>query len=211
MTEEIIVQKLNEWTRDLGPKESRIAVFEYVRDIPYAIVAGLGRPIQGPARMLVQNRGYCEPKHILMYMMYQRLGIPVKYVTYPFSWSAQDINYPWKLKKLVYGVPMGYHLACKTYINGEWVLVDATWDLPLKKLGFAVNESWDGVSHTLNAVKPEEEIIHENDRDRAEYIRARRWELLTEKKKVSSRRFFNELNNWLQEARNSQTTSKDEI
>ena len=211
MRQEIVVQKLNEWTKDLGPKESRIAIFEYIRDIPYAIVAGLGHPIQGPARMLVQNRGYCEPKHILMYMMYQRLRIPVKYVTYPFSWSTQDINYPWKLKKLANGMPMGYHLACKAHINEEWVLVDATWDLPLKNFGFPVNESWDGASHTLNAVKPQEEIIHENDEDRVEYARARRWRLLTEKEKVLSRRFFDELNKWLQEARNSQTTSKEEI
>ena len=211
MRQEIVVQKLNEWTKDLGPKEIRIAIFEYIRDIPYAIVAGLGHPIQGPARMLVQNRGYCEPKHILMYMMYQRLRIPVKYVTYPFSWSTQDINYPWKLKKLANGMPMGYHLACKAHINEEWVLVDATWDLPLKNFGFPVNESWDGASHTLNAVKPQEEIIHENDEDRVEYARARRWRLLTEKEKVLSRRFFDELNKWLQEARNSQTTSKEEI
>lgn len=201
--QEIIVQKLNEWTKDLGPKESRIAIFEHIRDIPYAIVARLGHPIQGSARMLAQNRGYCEPKHILIYMMYQKLRIPVKYVTYPFSWSAQDINYPWKLKKLANGMPMGYHLACKVHINEEWVLVDATWDLPLKRLGFPVNESWDGVSHTLNAVKPEEEIIHENERERVEYVRAIRWGLLTEKEKVLSRRFFDELNKWLQEARDS--------
>jgi len=211
MAQEIIVQKLNEWTKDLGPKESRIAIFEHIRDIPYAIVAGLGHPIQGPAKMLVQNRGYCEPKHILMYMMYQRLRIPVKYATYPFSWSAQDINYPWKLKKLANEMPIGYHLACKSHISGEWVLVDATWDLPLKRLGFPVNESWDGESHTLNAVKPEEEIIHENDGERVEYARARGWRLLTEKEKVLSRRFYDELNKWLQEARNSQTTSKEEI
>lgn len=201
--QEIVVQKLNEWTKDLSPKESRIAIFEHIRDIPYAIVAGLGHPIQGPARMSSQNRGYCEPKHILMYMMYQRLGIPVKYATYPFSWSAQDINYPWKLKKLAKRMPIGYHLACKAHINGEWVLVDATWDLPLKRLGFLVNESWDGVSHTLNAVKPEQEIIHENEEKRVEYIRARGWGLLTEKEKVLSKRFYDELNKWLQEARNS--------
>jgi len=201
--QEIIVQKLNEWTKDLGPQESRIAVFEHIRDIPYAIVTGLGHPIKGPARMLVQNRGYCEPKHILMYRMYQKLRIPVKYVTYPFNWSAQNINYPWKLKKLANETPMGYHLACKAHINGEWILVDATWDLPLKRLGFPVNESWDGISHTLNAVKPKEEITHENDRERMEYIKARRWELLSEKEKVLSRSFFDELNKWLQEARNS--------
>jgi transglutaminase-like putative cysteine protease len=197
----IIVEKQNQWTKNLGRKKSRIAIFEHIRDIPYAIVAGLGDPVQGPAKMLAQNRGYCEPKHIVMFMMYQKLEIPVKYLSYPFRWSAQDVDYPWKLMKLADGMPMGYHLACKACINGRWILVDATWDLPLKKLGFPVNEGWDGISDTLNAVKPEEEIIHENDRERLEYIRRRRWGLLTEKEKALSRRFFDELNKWLQEVR----------
>jgi hypothetical protein len=73
--------------------------------------------------------------------------------------------------KLVNEMPMGYHLACKAYINEKWVLVDATWDLPLKRLGFPLNESWDGVSNTLNAVKPEEEITHENEGGKMEYER----------------------------------------
>jgi transglutaminase-like putative cysteine protease len=199
----IIVQKQNQWTKGLRRKKSKIAIFEHVRDIPYAIVTGLGDPVQGPARMLVQNRGYCEPKHIVMFMMYQKLGIPVKYVSYPFRWSAQDIDYPRKLMKQADEMPMGYHLACKANINGGWILVDATWDLPLKKLGFPVNESWDGVSDTLNAVKPEQEIIHQNERERVEYIKKRRWTSLTEREKALSRRFFDELNEWLQEARDS--------
>jgi transglutaminase-like putative cysteine protease len=151
--------------------------------------------------MLALNRGYCEPKHVLMYTIFERLGIPTKYTTYPFSWSAQDINYPWKLKKLVNGMPMGYHLACKACINEKWVLVDATWDLPLKRLGFPVNEGWDGVSSTLNAVKPEEEITHENERQRREYVSKMRWSLLTEKEKVLSLRFYDELNKWLEQVR----------
>jgi transglutaminase-like putative cysteine protease len=199
--QEIVVQKLNEWTKGLGSKESRIAIFEHIRDIPYAIVEGLGHPIQGPARMLTQNRGYCEPKHILMYAMYQRLGIAVKYATYPFRWSAQDLDYPSKLKNLADKVQMGHHLACKAHINGKWILVDATWDLPLKKLGFPVNESWDGVSNTSNAVEPEGEIVHENEVERIEYIATKGWRLLTEKEKASSIRFFFELNKWLQNAR----------
>jgi hypothetical protein len=203
MVQKIILKKFDEWTKDLGPKESRIAVFEHVRDIPYAIVPGLGHSIHGPARMLAMNRGYCEPKHFLMCMMYQRLGIPTKYVTYPFRWNAQDINYPLKLKKVVNGMPRGYHLACKAYVNEKWVSVDATWDLPLKRLGFPVNEGWDGFSNTLNAVKPEEEITHENEEQRIEYISKTGWSLLTKKEKVSSLRFYDELNKWLEETRAS--------
>ncbi len=202
-TQHIIAEKLVYWTQDLGPKESRIAIFEHIRDIPYAIVTGLGHPIQGPTRMLDQKRGYCEPKHVLMHAMYRRLRIPVKYATYPFRWEAQDLNYPRKLEKLADKMPTGYHLACKVHIKGKWILVDATFDLPLKRLGFPVNERWDGVGNTLNAVKPEEECIHENEEERIEYLRAREWRLLTRKEKALSLRFYDELNKWLQQARNS--------
>lgn len=210
ITQEIVVQKLNEWTKALTPKESRISIFEHIRDIPYAIVPGLGHPVHGPARMLNQNRGYCEPKHILMHLMYQRLRIPVRYVTYPFRWSAQNIDYPWKLEKLAEKMPTGYHLACKVCIKREWVLVDATWDLPLRKHGFPVNKSWDGVSHTFNAVKPEEEVVHESASERMKYIRARAWSLLTLNDKLLSRRFYNGLNMWLQQARISKSRSRHE-
>ncbi len=202
-TQNIIAEKLVHWTTDLGPRASRIAIFEHIRDIPYAIVTGLGDPIQGPIRMLDQKRGYCEPKHFLMYAMYQRLGIPVKYATYPFRWGAQDLDYPRKLEKLADKMPTGYHLACKVKIKGEWILVDATLDLPLKRLGFPVNESWDGACHTLNAVKPEEEIIHENEEERMEYVRAIGWRLLNRKEKALSLRFYDEFNKWSQKARNS--------
>jgi hypothetical protein len=39
-------------------------------------------------------------------------------------------------------------------IGCRWVLVDATWDSPLKKAGFPVNEHWDGISDTMCAVLP---------------------------------------------------------
>jgi hypothetical protein len=199
--QKIILKKFDEWTKDLNPKESRISIFEHIRDIPYAVIPGLAHPIHGPARMLTLDKGYCEPKHVLTYTMYQRLRIPTRYATYPFKWSAQDINYPWKLEKLANEMPMGYHLACKAYINKKWVLVDATWDLPLKRLGFPVNESWDGVGNTLNAVKPEEEITHENEREMMEYVSKIGWSLLAKKEKVLSLRFYHELNKWLEETR----------
>ena len=35
-----------------------------------------------------------------------------------------------------------------------WILVDATWDRPLVKAGFPVNDHWDGYSEMRWAVKP---------------------------------------------------------
>ncbi len=87
-------------------------------------------------------------------------------------------------------MPIGYHLACRAYINGKWILVDATWDIPLSKAGFPVNESWDGISNTLNAVKPLEGIVHRNAKK-------------SDEEKSLSNRFYSILNKWLEELRTS--------
>ncbi|MDD4137527.1 MAG: hypothetical protein PHT99_06500, partial [Methanoregula sp.] len=59
-----------------------------------------------------------------------------------------------ELRRLAAVMPVAYHLACRVRINGRWVLVDATWDRPLAKGGFPVNEYWDGYADTKCAVKP---------------------------------------------------------
>jgi hypothetical protein len=86
--------------------------------------------------------------------MYRRLGVDVVYATFPFLWNDPDLRYPPELRQLATVLPVAHHLACRVRIKDRWVLVDATWDLPLKRAGFPVNEHWDGQSDTLCAVKP---------------------------------------------------------
>ena len=86
--------------------------------------------------------------------MYRRLGVDVVFATFPFLWNDPDVRYPPHLRTLATGLPVAYHLACRVRINNRWVLVDATWDRPLKRAGFPVNEHWDGRADTLCAVKP---------------------------------------------------------
>jgi hypothetical protein len=98
------------------------------------------------------------------------LGIPIKYATYPFKWGAQPFPYSAELRILAEGSPVGYHVACKAYLDNHWALVDATWDSALGARGFAVNTQWEGVSNTLNAVTPLEEIVHEDLQERLQYV-----------------------------------------
>jgi hypothetical protein len=86
--------------------------------------------------------------------MYQRLGFEVVYATFPFHWNDPDLRYPHELRQLADDLPVAHHLACHVRINDRWVLVDATWDRPLKRAGFPVNEHWNGRADTLCAVKP---------------------------------------------------------
>ena len=60
--------------------------------------------------------------------MYQKLGLMVLYVVYPFRWDEVEIEYPRRLKRLAEAMSTSYHIACKVDIGGELVLVDATLD-----------------------------------------------------------------------------------
>lgn len=170
MREDIILKKFNEWTAGKNALGARISVFNHIRDISYGILPELRDPVSGPARMLELRVGSCVPKHFLMFRLFEKLEIPVKYATYLFTWDDPKIKYPPDLLKIVKDMPQGTHLACQAYLNDRWVLVDATFENALKKYGFPVTESWDGVSDTKNAVKPIREIVHESLEERIEYV-----------------------------------------
>ena len=165
MAQEIVLEKFNDWTKNLSPIESRIKIFEKIRDIPYAVIPEFIDPERGPVGILTKNNGSCSPKHFLLGIMYRKLEIPIKYVSYPFYWGELDADAPLNVRKLADEMPLGYHVACKAYINERWMLIDATWDPPMKKVGFPVNE-WDGFSNTENAVKPLQEVTHRDTEDK---------------------------------------------
>ena len=198
--DDIIRQKFSEWTKGLNGQGARIAVFEHIRDIPYAIVPELRDPKRGPCGILEYNKGSCQPKHYLLALLFKEMGIIVKYATYPFKWKDCPIKYPAEIKEIVNNLPSAYHLAAKAYLNNKWVLVDATNDLLLKKGGFPVNEKWDGASDTLNAVVPSEEILHDTPEERIAYELSKR-SLYTEKEKALYAQFIDKLNSWLVELR----------
>jgi len=111
-------------------------------------------PKTAPEQILSAGKGYCGPKHYLLAAMYRKLGLEVVFATFPFLWNDPDLRYSPDLRTLAAAVPIAYHLACRVRINGRWVLVDTTWDPPLARGGFPVNEHWDGLSETRCAVKP---------------------------------------------------------
>jgi hypothetical protein len=149
-----IEQKFQEWTRELDSRQGMISVFEHIRDIPYSLALPMTDPKAAPEQILMLGKGYCGPKHYLLAEMYRRMGLEVVYATFPFLWNDPDIRFPTELRRLATGLPVAHHLACRVRINDRWVLVDATWDKPLKRGGFPINEHWDGYADTKCAVKP---------------------------------------------------------
>lgn len=98
------------------------------------------------------GKGSCGPKHRLLAVMAGRLGYEVAYARVAFLWKDIGVCYPLVLARLAEDLPVAHHLACQISVDDRRVLVDATWDLPLRKAGFPVNEKWDGVSDTRCAV-----------------------------------------------------------
>ena len=159
--DDIIDLYLEKWAGPRRGRDALVAVFNHIRDIPYAVLPELNDP-QDYKRILEINAGSCTPKHLLMAEMYRRLGADVLLVIYPYRWAEFEDLYPPSLWKLAQLMPPVNHLACKVFINGHYVIVDATIDLPLGSIGLPVNPSWDGESDTVLPVLPvgEEEIFY---------------------------------------------------
>jgi len=187
----LIEEKFTQWTRAKNALEARVNIYQKIRDIPYAVVPELN-DTEKYVEILKYGMGSCMPKHLLLCNMYERLGMMVLYAVYPFRWGEVEIGYPPRLKKLAEELPTNHHLACRVDMDGELVLVDATLDLALEKLGLPVNKEWDGISNTLLPINPcgEEELYHPSEA----YLTQARYD---EKSLV----FYSELNRWLEEAR----------
>lgn len=184
--------KLHEWTRGKSAEDARITIFYNIRDMPYAVIPELNDP-ERYTDILKLNRGSCTPKHFLLCYMYQKIGLEVLYAVYPFRWSEFEIVYPPELQQLAKAMPLSYHLACKVDIDGNLVLVDATMDPALQKIGLPVNQKWNGFSNTLLAVNPcgEEQLYHPSE---ARFM-------LPPTTDEESLAFYNRLNSWLENIR----------
>jgi hypothetical protein len=147
-------KKFQEWTKNLDTHDSMVSIFEHIRDISYSLSIPFTDSTTSPEQVLIAGKGSCGPKHYLLAEMFRKLNLSVVYATIAFSWNDPDLRYPPFLRQLAVNLPVAYHLACRVQLGCRWILVDATWDPPLAKAGFPVNDPWDGYSETRCAVKP---------------------------------------------------------
>jgi len=188
---EMLEEKFRQWVEGKNSTQARVSIYEKIRDIPYAVIPRL-IDAERYVEILELGKGSCTPKHFLLGNMYQRLGMLVLYVVYPYRWDEAEFDYPPRLRKLAEGLPTSHHLACKVEIDGKLVLVDATLDSALKKTGLSVNNDWDGVSDTLLPMNPcgEEQLYHPSEA----YLMQAQYD-------EKSLAFYNELNSFFEEAR----------
>jgi len=189
-------EKFREWTQGKNAVQARVSIYQRIRDIPYAVIPEIN-DAERYVEILKLGKGSCTPKHFLLGNMFQRLGMLVLYVVYPYRWDDFGIYYPPPLRRLAEQLPTSYHLACKVDIDGELVLVDATLDSalmtqPLERFGLPVSKEWDGVSNTLLPISPcgEEQLYHPSEA----YLMQARYD-------EESLAFYRELNSWFEDIR----------
>jgi hypothetical protein len=200
VTSDIVQRAFLKWTKGLGDKDARISIFSQIRDIPYAVVPEINNPTGGPEGLLTRMKGSCLPKHFLLGRMFEMLRIPTQFLTYPFSWNIKSVAYPPELRKLAEAVPIRHHLTCKARIQEQWVVVDATWDRPLARVGFPVNDSWDGKGDTGLAVEPLGGLFHGNAEDRVSVAQTYKSSRSADDN-TRTERFTSALSNWMEEIR----------
>lgn len=150
---------IEKWTNNQSFDERIITLFEKVRDIPYGTIGS-----RNPLEVFNKNMGTCSGKHALLKGLYLELGIEVKDFIVMHTFNNLAIEYPRNLKELLaQSTVLDPHNFLKIKRNNEWITVDVTWDQPLKKLGFPINENWDGSSNLSILVAAKNEIFQTDD------------------------------------------------
>ncbi|MFC2143831.1 hypothetical protein ACFLQO_00495 [Candidatus Aenigmatarchaeota archaeon] len=154
-----------------------VSLFNSVRDIPYRIPLKWG-----------EEDNCCSGKHEKLYHLLTRHGYKVRYRVCVFKWK--DLGIPSELEKIPHDGDCT-HTYLEIKLNGNWRVLDATWDIGLKEL-FHVN-IWDGRSDTKIAVKyikifsPEKSLDIVNNQDK---------QVIEDDLRVN-REFYKVFNEWL--------------
>jgi len=127
-----------------------ISLFEMVRDIPYDVIDS-----REASEVLEKKKGTCSGKHLLLGKLFELIDIEVKYMMCLTKFNFIQNSFPDKLTKMLDKEDIfDYHNFLKIKSKSKWILVDATFDLPLKDYGVPVNSYWDGLSNCKIALQP---------------------------------------------------------
>jgi transglutaminase-like putative cysteine protease len=192
MDEGIIRAAFDKWTAGRDPVAARVSLFEHVRDIPYRYPAS-----RDPAEVLRQRAGSCSGKHYLLGDLYRLQGLKVRNMICRHRFNESPLPFPAAMQALlVKNEIVDLHDYLQVQIDGEWVEIDATWELALRDFGFPVTDDWDGRRPMLLSVVVDEEFVVEADPAR------RKEEMLsklTPRQRQLRKQFLESLASWVQD------------
>jgi hypothetical protein len=159
MNDDPIRAALEEWTRDRDEVAARISLFEQVRDLPYCYPAS-----RDPSEVLKRGQGSCSGKHYLLGELLRRTGLSVRNMICTHRFNESPLPFPENMQELLRkNEIVDLHDYLQVLIDGDWVDIDATWELGLRDFGFPVTDDWDGRSSMLLTVIPDEQVQLEGD------------------------------------------------
>lgn len=192
-----LVEFGNEVTRRVvkGGNTHRICIelFELVRDIPYGNIGS-----RNPQDVFKQRMGTCSGKHALLKYLFQAARVEVSDIIVMHAFNDLPVSFPDHIFKLFdSGDILDPHNIIRIRSEGEWQIVDATWDSPLERFGFPVTRDWDGKS------KMELCVVGRDTYEVSDPIVAKK-EMINDLPKEMQRRrklFLKSLTEWLAEVR----------
>jgi hypothetical protein len=192
MDEGTIRAAYEKWVTGRDPSAARISLFEHVRDIPYVYPAS-----RDPAEVLRGNAGSCSGKHYLLGELFRMQGLKVRNMICRHRFNESPLPFPDDLQALLMkNEIVDLHDYLQVQIDGQWVEVDATWELGLREFGFPVTEQWDGCQSMLLSVVVDEEFIVEGDPARTKEEMLSK---LVPRQRQMRKQFLESLSRWLQE------------
>jgi len=152
MEEGLTKRILTDWGILELPADQQVArLFEKARDILFGNIGS-----RAPKDVYEKNKGTCSGKNFLLKELYKGIGVQTKDIIClqrwkDLIWFPDDtyglVDLPDELKHMLDQEEIvDFHNYVKILVDGKWITVDATIDLPLKKIGFYTTEHWDGKS-----------------------------------------------------------------
>ena len=192
--ENLYQQIIKKWTKSDSFTQQVIDIFEKVRDIPYGSIASR----QG-IDVYNNNQGTCSGKHQLLKALYLEMGIPVKDFIILHNFNNLPAAFPVNIQQIFKEQTVtDPHNFIKIKINDKWIAVDATWDIGLKKLGFPINENWNGTSDMEISVSLGGEIF---ETDNPLYLKEQLIKNLSNDVVTARKLFLKECTQWLNNLR----------
>lgn len=205
MDQKLRAKIIKKWTKDLSFEQKIIKIFQKVRDIPFGRMGS-----RNPEVVYEKNMGTCSGKNLLLRELYDELGLKTKDMltlhrfndllwfpteSYPLLKLPENI-----IEILNQGPIYDFHNFVKILINNKWIEVDATFDKPLKKYGFIVNDKWDIKNDMIMCVVGTKKIwdCQHNGLKEKERLTS----LLPKKIQKNRKTFLKELTKWITELRN---------
>ena len=204
MDKKLRAKIVKEWAGNLSIEQKIVRLFEKVRDIPFGRMGS-----RYPKDVYENNIGTCSGKNLLLRELYDEIGIETKdmltlhrfddLVRFPTE-LYPIVQLPGEVQEILTRGPIyDFHNYMRIYVNDKWINVDATFDKPLKKYGFIVNENWDGKTDVIMCVVGSCKIWecgHEGLEKKEEMTA-----LLPEKDRENRSLFLQKLTDWITDLR----------